>query len=93
MDILVDILSAVLMLSGAGFFTAGTIGLIRFPDVRSRLHALTKADTLGLGLIFLGVALQLRSVAAAVVLLTVWLTALLAAALSAALIAGKEASQ
>lgn len=93
MDILVNILSALLLLSGAGFFTAGTIGLLRFPDVRSQLHALTKADTLGLGLIFLGVAVQLRSFTALVVLLAVWLTALLAAAVSAHLIAGKEVSQ
>ena len=36
------------------FFFAGTVGLLRFPDSLSRLHALTKADNLGLGLIVLG---------------------------------------
>ena len=33
---------------------AGTVGLLRFPDALTRLHALTKADNLGLGLIVLG---------------------------------------
>ena len=33
--------------SGAFFFLAGTVGLLRFPDLLTRLHALTKADNLG----------------------------------------------
>ncbi len=43
---------------GSVFFCAGTIGLLRFPDIYCRLHALTKADNLGLALIALGVALM-----------------------------------
>jgi monovalent cation/proton antiporter MnhG/PhaG subunit len=39
---------------GVFFFLAGTVGLLRFPDTLTRLHALTKADNLGLGLIMLG---------------------------------------
>jgi multicomponent Na+:H+ antiporter subunit G len=52
-----------LFFCGAGlfFFIAGTAGLIRFPDVLSRLHALTKADNLGLGLIVIGLLPQLSS--------------------------------
>jgi multicomponent Na+:H+ antiporter subunit G len=46
-----DLVAALLMSCGLIFFTAGTIGLIRFPDVRSQLHALTKADNLGLELL------------------------------------------
>jgi multicomponent Na+:H+ antiporter subunit G len=46
--------SAALVLAGAFFFVAGTVGLLRLPDLFSRLHALTKADNLGLGLIVLG---------------------------------------
>jgi len=42
-------LSILLLLAGAVFFLAGTLGLLRFPDVYTRLHALTKADNLGLG--------------------------------------------
>lgn len=49
-----------LMLIGAGmlFFLAGSIGVLRLPDLLSRLHALTKADNLGLGLVVLGLTLQ-----------------------------------
>ena len=43
-------LSAVIfILSGLTFFIAGSIGLLRLPDVYSRLHALTKADNVGFG--------------------------------------------
>ena len=41
---LTDLFAGAAMIIGVTFFTAGTIGLIRFPDVRSQLHALTKAD-------------------------------------------------
>lgn len=44
-----DALGLLLIISGALFFAAGTVALIRFQGVRSRLHALTKADNLGLG--------------------------------------------
>ena len=50
--------SGILLVFGAVFYTAGTAGLLRFPDVYSRLHALTKADNLGLGCVLLGLALQ-----------------------------------
>ncbi|MGB5832935.1 MAG: monovalent cation/H(+) antiporter subunit G [Thiohalocapsa sp.] len=51
---LLSTVSTVLVLSGGFFFVAGTVGLLRLPDMFSRLHALTKADNLGLGLIVLG---------------------------------------
>lgn len=85
-----DVVSLLLILSGAFFFTAGTIGLIRFGDVRSRLHALTKADNLGLGMILAGVALQLGSWTTAGLLLITWLLALAAASVSAHVIGGIE---
>jgi len=72
---------------GAVFFTAGTVGLLRFPDVHSRLHALTKADNLGLGLIVLGLMLQADGVWAVLKLVLVWLLAILAAATISQLIA------
>jgi multicomponent Na+:H+ antiporter subunit G len=43
-----DLLSIVAVSAGAFFFLAGTVGLLRFPDSFTRLHALTKADNLGL---------------------------------------------
>lgn len=88
-----DIGSVVMILTGAFFFTAGTVGLIRFPDARSKLHALTKADNLGLGLILAGVALRLGSPTAAGVLVLTWLLALGAASTSAQILAGIEARE
>jgi multicomponent Na+:H+ antiporter subunit G len=53
---MLDMLGTVLTGLGTAFFVAGTVGLLRFPDVFSRLHALTKADGMGLALICLGAA-------------------------------------
>lgn len=88
-----EIVSAVMVLAGAFFFTAGTVGLIRFPDVRSKLHALTKADNLGLGLIMVGVALRLGNWTATGMLLLTWLLALGAASVSAQILGGIEACE
>lgn len=56
-----DLLSAVLLLSGVVLMLLAGIGLQRFPDVFARMHAATKAATLGLLLVLAGVALQLDS--------------------------------
>jgi multicomponent Na+:H+ antiporter subunit G len=84
---LADIATTLLAGLGVVFFIGGTVGLLRFPDVHSRLHALTKADNLGLGLIALGLVLQADSVALALKVILVWLLALLAAATVTQLIA------
>lgn len=55
---LLDIVSATLLLSGTFFFITATLGLLRFPDIYTRLHAAAKGDTLGAGLILLGLAIQ-----------------------------------
>jgi len=74
--------------AGAFFFLAGSVGLLRFPDSASRVHALTKADSLGLGLIVLGLLPQADGLLAATKLLAVWLLALLAATTISQLLAG-----
>jgi len=79
MSALLDLFTAVSVLTGAVFFLAGVVGLLRFPDTLSRLHALTKADNVGLGLIVIGLLPQAGSVFAALKLLLVWLLVLLAA--------------
>ena len=58
MAILLDIVSWVLLLTGAGFAIVGTIGLLRLPDVYSRMHAAGITDTLGVGLILGGLMFQ-----------------------------------
>lgn len=94
---ILDIASILLIGAGCVFFTAGTIGLLRFPDLRTRVHALAKADNLGLGLIVLGLIVQSDSVATALKLVVIWCLALAAAGTSAFLLArrgtGEESAQ
>ena len=58
MDILLDILSWILLISGSFFTFTGAVGLFRFPDFFSRTHAASVTDTLGAGLILIGLMLQ-----------------------------------
>lgn len=80
MRIVLDLISIVAVSAGAFFFLAGTVGLLRFPDSLTRLHALTKADNLGVGLIVLGLLPQAAGLLAAFKLIVVWLLTLLAGA-------------
>ncbi|HEX2336902.1 MAG TPA: monovalent cation/H(+) antiporter subunit G, partial [Hyphomicrobiaceae bacterium] len=70
------------------FFMAGTVGLLRFPDTLSRLHALTKADNLGLGLIVVGLLPQVGALAEALKLIGIWLLVQFSGAIVAQLVAG-----
>lgn len=79
--------TAALLILGCFFYIAGTAGLVRFPDVYSRLHALTKADNLGLLLVCLGLAVSAESPRTTGLLLVIWLLGLLAATVSCHLIA------
>ncbi|WP_322516084.1 monovalent cation/H(+) antiporter subunit G [Rhodopseudomonas palustris] len=83
----VDAATIALLAAGIVFFVAGTVGLLRFPDVHSRLHALTKADNLGLGFITVALLLQAPDAWKAVKMLFVWLLTMLAAATVAQLFA------
>jgi multicomponent Na+:H+ antiporter subunit G len=78
--LLADILTILAVLAGVVFFVAGTAGLLRFPDTASRLHALTKADHLGLGLIVLGLLPRAESLGGALRLLAIWALVLLSSA-------------
>lgn len=59
MNLARDLASAVLLPAGATFCLLSALGLLRFPDTVSRLHAAAKAQTLGLLLVLLGAAVQL----------------------------------
>lgn len=80
MNTLLTLTSAALLLLGAFFFLAGTVALLRFPDFYTRLHALAKADNLGLGCVLAGLALQADSVALALKMLLIWPLVLAASA-------------
>jgi multicomponent Na+:H+ antiporter subunit G len=75
-----DWFTVVAVTEGAIFFLAGTLGLLRFPDTLTRLHALTKADNLGLGLVVLGLLPQVSSPLGWLGLIAVWLLAMLSGA-------------
>jgi multicomponent Na+:H+ antiporter subunit G len=80
MNLFLDLWTVVAVVVGAFFFFAGTVGLLRFPDSLTRLHALSKADNLGLGLVVLGLLPLVGSVAAGIKLIGIWLLVLLSGA-------------
>jgi multicomponent Na+:H+ antiporter subunit G len=53
-----DVVSSFLLLAGVALAVLAGLGLVRFPDVFSRMHAATKPATLGLLLVMLGAALR-----------------------------------
>jgi multicomponent Na+:H+ antiporter subunit G len=83
---LVDLFRIAAIVAGAFFFVAGTVGLLRFPDSLTRLHALTKADNLGLGLVVLGLLPLTENVLAAFKLILIWALVLVSGGSTAQLI-------
>ena len=59
-ELVMDYLGALCLAAGALFALAAAVGLVRFPDPLSRMHAATKPAVFGLLLVLLGVALTLR---------------------------------
>lgn len=88
-----DGISLLCILAALFFFLAGTVGLLRMPDVFTRLHALTKADNLGLGLIVLATAVQLQSWTELVKLALIWMLVMVSGATVAHLIARMALSE
>lgn len=86
MTALPQILSGALLSVGAFFFMAGAVGLLRFPDVHSRLHVLTKADNIGLGFIVAGL-IPLSDVWTAAKLMLIWGLVVFSAAITSQLVA------
>jgi len=52
--VIATVIGIAFLLGGLFFFTAGTVGLLRFPDALTRMHATTKCDTLGAGMVLVG---------------------------------------
>lgn len=83
-------LSWPVLCAGVFFFVAGSVGIVRFGDAYSRLHALTKADTLGLGLVVLGLSLRAPGWQQVGVMLLVWLLVMASGATACQLLARYE---
>lgn len=84
---LVDALSLGLVGLGSFFYSAGALGLVRLPDIFTRLHALPKADNLGLGFLVSGTALQAGTLYHIAQLALIWGLMLAASGVSAQLVA------
>lgn len=58
MSLLIDVLSGICLVTGGFFCVVGAVGMLRMPDFYTRMHAASVIDTLGAGLILLGLMLQ-----------------------------------
>ena len=78
MSIVLESLAILFIAGGLFFYLVGVVGLIRLPDVFTRMHATTKCDTLGAGLLFLGLIIwqgfTIFSLEIALILAFIWLT-------------------
>jgi multicomponent Na+:H+ antiporter subunit G len=86
-SLLADVVTACLVLGGAGFVLLAGLGLHRFDDVFSRVHAATKAVTFGMVLVVLGSILQITRAADVVKLLLAVLLQLISAPVSSHIVA------
>jgi multicomponent Na+:H+ antiporter subunit G len=78
-----EAIGAVLLLAGAFFVLVASLGLLRLPDVLMRMHATTKAGTLGAGLVLVAVAVVSADMAVAVKAVVVFFFLLLTAPVAA----------
>jgi multicomponent Na+:H+ antiporter subunit G len=83
LDSIIDAVSAVFMVVGAVMSLAAAVGLLRFPDLMSRMHAATKPQVLGLFLLLAAIGLQLRTWWVWPVLAVAWIFQLLTVPVSA----------
>lgn len=82
-DAVIDVLTAVFLVVGALMSLGAAIGLLRFPDLMSRMHAATKPQVLGLFLMLASIGLQMRTWWVWPILLVAWIFQLLTAPVSA----------
>jgi len=84
---MIDTLAILAIFSGLFFFLSGSIGLLRLPDLFSRLHALAKADNVGLALVALGVIMLEPAVINDIKIVIIWILVMAASAISSHLVA------
>ncbi|HEX6947745.1 MAG TPA: monovalent cation/H(+) antiporter subunit G [Acidimicrobiia bacterium] len=86
-DAVADFLAAVCFLLGSAFTLAAGIGVLRFPDLLSRIHAGAKPQVVGVVLALIGLGLRLRSASVIATLILVGLFQLITAPVSASFVA------
>jgi multicomponent Na+:H+ antiporter subunit G len=60
---MIELIASILLVVGAGFMLIASLGMVRMPDLMTRMHATTKAGVLGAGLMLIGVALIFADIA------------------------------
>lgn len=83
---MIEWIASVLLITGSLLFVSGSFGLIRLPGFFAQLHALTKVDNLGLGMLCWGVLLLNPGWTLAVKLLLIWLMVVIASTVSSYLL-------
>lgn len=81
-----DVAAAVLIIAGTALSAVAGIGLLRFPDLLSRMHAATKPQVLGLLLVLIGLACVWRAWVWLPILVVAWVLQLITAPVSAHLV-------
>jgi multicomponent Na+:H+ antiporter subunit G len=84
---MIEILTAAMWVAGAAFALLAAVGLLRMPDVFTRMQASTKASTLGLGCLLLGAAFQLGDFASFIRVISIGAFVLLTTPVAAHVIA------
>jgi multicomponent Na+:H+ antiporter subunit G len=90
MIMVLDLFTIVAVSLGLVLFLAGVVGLLRLPDPLSRLHALTKADNLGLGLVILGLLAQVDWPFGALKLIALWVLVVVSGSVAGQLLASTQ---
>jgi len=83
----IDIVGIAFLALGTVFFAVGSLGLVRLPDVYTRLHALTKADNLGLGFVIIGLSVWAESWVVVAKMALIWGLVIVAGATACYLVA------
>ena len=84
---MIDLIALLLIFCGLFFFLSGSVGLLRLPDIYTRLHALAKADNVGLALVTLGMLLLEPNLLYQIKLIFIWLLVMAASAVSSHMVA------
>jgi multicomponent Na+:H+ antiporter subunit G len=90
MSLVLDLVTIVAVCVGLVLFLAGVVGLLRLPDPLSRLHALTKADNLGLGLVIIGLLAQADWPFGALKLIALWVLVVISGSVAGQLLASTQ---
>ena len=84
---MIDLMAILSIFLGLFFFLSGSIGLLRLPDIFTRLHALAKADNIGLAFVTLGIIMLEPNILNDIKVVIIWLLVMAASAISSHLVA------